>query len=85
MPNTRETQTEDQNQEQQAIDTTGMLTPAAVCQRYKNKVSVKTLSNWRSRKAGPAYIKVGAAVFYKPEDLEKWEKENTYLKYKTTT
>jgi excisionase family DNA binding protein len=31
-----------------------------------------TLMTWRSRKKGPAYIKVGARVRYRFEDLQAW-------------
>jgi excisionase family DNA binding protein len=31
-----------------------------------------TLVTWRSRKKGPAYIKVGNRVRYRMEDLRQW-------------
>lgn len=35
-------------------------------------VTVKTLTQWRWRKTGPRWLKVGGAVRYRWEDIEKW-------------
>jgi len=35
-------------------------------------VAVATIRRWRLIRQGPKYIKVGAMVRYKPEDLEAW-------------
>jgi hypothetical protein len=35
-------------------------------------VSVATVRRWRLLRQGPMYIKIGAAVRYKPEDLTAW-------------
>jgi excisionase family DNA binding protein len=35
-------------------------------------VSVASLRRWRLERRGPAFIKVGSLVRYKPEDLELW-------------
>jgi predicted DNA-binding transcriptional regulator AlpA len=35
-------------------------------------LSVQTVRNWRFRRVGPAYIKLGGAVRYRPEDIEKY-------------
>lgn len=35
-------------------------------------ISAHTLANWRSKKLGPKYHKVGGAVRYKVEDLNKF-------------
>lgn len=32
----------------------------------------KTLSDWRSRGIGPAFVKIGRHVRYRPTDVEKW-------------
>lgn len=34
----------------------------------------KTLSDWRSRGIGPAYIRLGRHVRYRPSDLKRFEK-----------
>jgi hypothetical protein len=31
-----------------------------------------TLTSWRNQKRGPAYLKVGRAVFYRRADLSEW-------------
>lgn len=31
-----------------------------------------TLANWRSRKLGPPYLKIGRAVRYRRHELEAW-------------
>lgn len=36
------------------------------------KVSPQTLRNWRCQRRGPAYIRVGRLVRYKPEDLAEF-------------
>lgn len=33
-------------------------------------VQAATLRSWRHRGTGPAYVKVGRKVFYRPADLE---------------
>ena len=35
-------------------------------------LSPATLHHWRSRGEGPQFVKLGGAVRYRPEDLEKW-------------
>jgi hypothetical protein len=35
-------------------------------------VSVASLRRWRLLKRGPAFLKVGSLVRYRPEDLEEW-------------
>jgi predicted DNA-binding transcriptional regulator AlpA len=35
-------------------------------------MSVATVRRWRLLQQGPRYIKIGAAVRYKPEDLRSW-------------
>jgi predicted DNA-binding transcriptional regulator AlpA len=35
-------------------------------------LSVATVRRWRYLKAGPKFIKIGAAVRYNPEDISAW-------------
>ena len=35
-------------------------------------VSLSSLRRWRLMHQGPQFVKVGALVRYRPEDLEKW-------------
>jgi predicted DNA-binding transcriptional regulator AlpA len=32
----------------------------------------KTLANWRVKGLGPSFVKIGAAVRYRPEDVQAW-------------
>jgi hypothetical protein len=36
------------------------------------KVKKQTPAAWRSRGQGPAYVKVGRLVFYRPSHLREW-------------
>lgn len=36
------------------------------------KVSLASLRRWRLMRRGPRFVKVGALVRYRPEDLEQW-------------
>jgi hypothetical protein len=36
------------------------------------RVKVNTLTSWRNRKRGPAFFKIGRAVFYRRADLGDW-------------
>jgi hypothetical protein len=36
------------------------------------KVEPETMVAWRHRGEGPAYIKVGQLIFYRPSDLRKY-------------
>jgi len=35
-------------------------------------ISPRTLQMWRYKGGGPRYLKIGAAVRYRPEDVEDW-------------
>ena len=35
-------------------------------------ISVLTLRKWRSQKRGPQYVKIGALVRYRPDDVDAW-------------
>jgi predicted DNA-binding transcriptional regulator AlpA len=36
------------------------------------RLSVATIRRWRLLRQGPKYIKIGAAVRYRPEDVSAW-------------
>lgn len=38
-------------------------------------MSVGTLANLRSARKGPVYLRIGGAVRYRPEDIERYERE----------
>jgi DNA-binding transcriptional MerR regulator len=35
-------------------------------------VSPVTLQYWRRHDKGPAYVRVGKSIFYRPQDVEEW-------------
>ncbi|MCB4771176.1 helix-turn-helix domain-containing protein [Ancylobacter sp. Lp-2] len=39
-------------------------------------LSISTLNKWRCFGAGPTFHKFGSAVFYAPEDLDRWAAEH---------
>lgn len=47
-----------------------LLTETDVSEQLK--VSLASVRRWRLEKRGPAFVKVGACVRYRPEDLELW-------------
>ena len=53
------------------------LTPAELSERWRNRINVRTLANWRSQGNGPNFVKIGGAIAYRLSDVEEWEKRNT--------
>jgi hypothetical protein len=49
------------------------FTPAELCQRWRNEVSLKTLAQWRSRGFGPKFLKLGTSVVYPAAEVIAWE------------
>ena len=47
-----------------------LLTDLEVAERLA--VSVATARRWRLLRQGPRYLKVGASVRYRPQDVEAW-------------
>lgn len=47
-------------------------TPAEVVERYRGQISQGTLRNWRSMRIGPSYLKIGKAILYPVEELDRW-------------
>ncbi|TMJ51928.1 MAG: helix-turn-helix domain-containing protein [Alphaproteobacteria bacterium] len=45
-------------------------------ERYRRQVSEGTLRNWRSRRIGPPFIKIGKAILYPLEELDRWARRN---------
>lgn len=35
-------------------------------------ISVLTLRKWRTQRRGPQFVKIGALVRYRPEDVDAW-------------
>lgn len=53
------------------------MTPSDVVERYKGVISLKTLANWRVKKEGPSYTKIGGKILYRLADLIEWEGSRT--------
>jgi hypothetical protein len=52
-------------------------TPEELVRRYGDKVTVRTLANWRSAGISPPYCKIGGRILYRITDIEEWEKRRT--------
>lgn len=65
------------SKEQSAQQKSGFLTPEELSSRWGGRIAVRTLNNWRTTGNGPPFTKIGGAVLYKLDDLEKWEQART--------
>ena len=54
-----------------------LLTDEDVVARYRGRITVGTLRNWRALKIGPPYLKIGKAVPYSRAALKAWDRNNT--------
>ena len=52
------------------------LTLEEVIERYRGHVSEGILRNWRSMRIGPSFTKIGKAVLYSLEELDRWDRRN---------
>ncbi len=52
------------------------LTLEEVVERCRGQVSEGTLRNWRSMRIGPSFIKIGKAILYPLEELNRWDRGN---------
>ena len=52
------------------------LTLNEVVERYRGQIGEGTLRNWRSMRIGPSFIKIGKAVLYPLEELDRWDRRN---------
>jgi len=53
------------------------LTPEELHARFKKRVAVRTLSNWRTLGIGPKFTKIGGRVLYPLKEVEDWEQRRT--------
>lgn len=53
------------------------LTPLEVVERYKGKITERTLANWRSSGISPPYTKINGRVLYPLDELLLWETKRT--------
>ena len=52
------------------------LTLEEVVERYRGQVSEGTLRNWRSMRIGPSFIKIGKAILYPLEELDRRDRRS---------
>jgi hypothetical protein len=52
------------------------LTLNEVVERYRGQISEGTFRNWRSMRIGPSFIKIGEAILYPLEQLDRWDRRN---------
>jgi len=43
------------------------------------RLSSRTLERYREKRYGPVYIRQGGKIFYRPEDIAKWQAENSFV------
>lgn len=48
------------------------LTPEEVVAGLRGALSLGTLRNYRSARIGPAYVRVGRAIFYPRAEVDAW-------------
>ena len=53
------------------------LTPEDLHERWKRRVAVRTLANWRCLGTGPKYTKVGGRILYPVAEVLAWESRRT--------
>ena len=53
------------------------ITPAQLAERWGGQVKTSTLANWRTKKSGPPFAKIGNAVLYPIDKLKEWEAAQT--------
>jgi hypothetical protein len=53
---------------------TTFLTEQDLAKRWQCKA--KTLQNWRIARTGPKYLKIGAKILYRLQDIEAYEENN---------
>lgn len=54
------------------------LTPHQLAQRWSGAVTIGTLANWRSKRAGPTYTKLRGRILYPLAQVEAWEAKNMH-------
>jgi len=56
------------------IDGVEFVTADELVNRYRGKVTKRTLANWRSTGDGPKPTKIGGRVLYRTTDVLVWER-----------
>jgi hypothetical protein len=55
------------------------LTINEVIEHYRGQISEGTLRNQRSKRVGPSFLKIGKAVLYPLEELDRWDRQTVIL------
>lgn len=53
------------------------FTPAELETRWENRISTRTMANWRAQGNGPRFTKIGGRVLYPVQAVEAWENAGT--------
>lgn len=53
------------------------MTATELAERWRGQVKLSTLAAWRSRRIGPAFVKIGGRVLYTLAAVEEYENRNT--------
>ena len=61
------------------------LTFNEVIERYRGQISEGPLRNWPSMRVGPSFLKIGKAVLYPLEELDRWDRRPHRLPALQTT
>jgi predicted DNA-binding transcriptional regulator AlpA len=51
------------------------LTPSQLAKRWENIVSRGTIDQWRAKRRGPKFIRLGSRIVYAISDVEDYEKQ----------
>lgn len=54
------------------------LTADDLIERWGRVITRGTLANWRSKRVGPPFVKLGTRVVYPVEALTDWEKQHQH-------
>lgn len=60
-----------------AVTETEYITAEELSTRWKGRVAVRTLSNWRTLGTGPKFTKVGGRILYPLSEVVSWEQRRT--------
>jgi hypothetical protein len=42
---------------------------------FHNQFTEKTFRNWRSAGVGPPFVRIGGRIFYRPDAVREWAKQ----------
>ena len=52
------------------------LTPAQLSERWQGLIKTSTLANWRAKKKGPSFTRIGGKIAYPVKAVEEFEQKN---------